>query len=96
MAKHQATKRERDYMSRVASLGCLVCRLIGHGPTPAQLHHAREEQGGGQRAGNFCVIPLCEPHHTGPQGIHGDKTYMRILKVTEMDLLDMTIGEAMR
>ena len=33
------TKTERDHMGRVASLGCYLCRHMGCGPTPAQVHH---------------------------------------------------------
>lgn len=87
------TEAEEVYMGRVAALGCIVCRLLGNGPTPAQVHHLREGQGGAQRAGNYCTVPLCEPHHTGPAGIHGDRSAMRLLKVDEMDLLNITIGE---
>lgn len=93
--KHAATKAERDYMGRVAALGCVVCRLMGMGATPAQVHHTREGQGGAQRSGNYLTLPLCEPHHTGPRGVHGDKSCLRILKVTELDLLDLTISEVM-
>lgn len=87
------TEAEREYMGRVARLGCVVCRLLGFGATPAQVHHIRTGQGGAQRAGNYCVLPLCEPHHTGPRGIHGDRACLRQLNMTEMDLLDITIGD---
>ena len=88
-----ATKAERNYMGRIASLGCVVCRLLGHGHVGAQIHHIREGQGMAQRAQNFLVIPLCPEHHTGSKGIHGDRTYMRILKVDELDLLNQTIED---
>lgn len=87
------TQAEAAYMGRVAALGCIVCRLLGDGPTPAQVHHVREGQGAAQRAGNYCTVPLCEPHHTGPAGIHGDRSALRMLKLDEMDLLNITIGE---
>lgn len=44
-----------------------------------------------QRASNFLVIPLCPDCHTGSMGVHGDKTMMRLMKVTELDLLARTI-----
>jgi hypothetical protein len=91
--KHAPTKHEREWMGRVAALGCVVCRLMGFGPTPAQVHHTREGQGGAQRAGNYLTLPLCPDHHTGPTGVHGDKSCLRLLKVTELDLLDLTISE---
>ena len=80
------TKAERDYMSRVASLPCACCGQQG-----VQVHHLREGQGMAQRASNYLVAPLCEGCHTGPYGIHGDKSRMRARKLTEMDLLANTI-----
>ena len=46
--------------SDVASLGCICCRLLGFGYTPAELHHVRKH--GGSRK-NAPVIPLCPTHH---------------------------------
>ena len=80
-------------MGRVAALGCVVCRLFGYGPSPAQVHHVRAGVGKAQRAGNYCTLPLCEPHHTGDGGVHGDRACLRQLNLTELDLLDITIGE---
>jgi hypothetical protein len=73
-------------MDRVAQLPCSVCGVDG-----VQLHHIREGQGMAQRASNFLVVPLCPSCHTGPMGVHGDKTMMRIKKLTELDLLANTI-----
>ncbi len=87
------TKAESKYMGRVAELGCVVCRMLGYGPTPAQVHHIRDGQGMAQRAQNFLTIPLCPEHHTGKSGIHGDKSAMRLLKVDELDLLSKTIED---
>lgn len=67
-------------MSRVAELGCLICG------SPAQLHHPRQDQGGAQRASDWCVIPLCKFHHDPPHGIHGPNFYLQHRR-TEMDLL---------
>ena len=33
------TIAERAHMGRVAELGCAVCRMLGYGPTPAEVHH---------------------------------------------------------
>ena len=62
-------KAEKDYLDRVASLGCIVCRNLGHGETPAHVHHIRTGKGMGQRASNYETIPLCPTHHQ--QGGHG-------------------------
>lgn len=87
------TEAEGAYMGRVAALGCIVCRLLGYSPTPAQVHHVRIGVGGAQRSGNYCTIPVCQPHHTGSQGVHGDRSCLRQLNMSELDLLDITIGE---
>jgi Zn finger protein HypA/HybF involved in hydrogenase expression len=81
-----ATKKEKQWMDRVAQLPCATCGSHG-----VQLHHIREGQGMAQRASNFLVIPLCPDCHTGSMGVHGDKTMMRLMKVTELDLLARTI-----
>jgi hypothetical protein len=78
-------------MERVASLGCAVCALLGDGYRAAEVHHIREGQGMSQRASNFLTVPLCPDHHRGPQGLHGDRTFMTILKIEELDLLADTI-----
>lgn len=83
----------KTYKARVAALGCILCRRLGYGETPAILHHPRMGQGGGERASDWLVIPLCPEHHVGKTGIHGAEFYQR-LKLDEMDLLAFTI-EAM-
>jgi hypothetical protein len=76
-------------MGRVASVGCIACRRLGYGETPAQLHHIRE----GRIARNaFLTIPLCAPHHTGTGhdgSVHMDKSTLmgRLGVSSEFDLL---------
>lgn len=81
-----ASKTEKKWMDKVAQLPCVLCGAHG-----VQLHHIREGQGMAQRASNFLVVPLCPDCHTGPMGVHGDKTMMRIKKLTELDMLAQTI-----
>jgi hypothetical protein len=92
MAK-RATAAEHRHMDRVANLGCILCRRLGVPQTgKTDLHHVREEQGAGQRAPNWLVVPLCHDGcHQGSKGIHGDKTMLRIAKADEMDLLAWTL-----
>lgn len=91
--KARATKRESAYMGRVAAMACICCTLLDRQQeSKTDVHHIRTGQGGAQRAGNFLVLPLCHDDcHQGPNGIHGDQTYLRILKCTELDLLNATI-----
>jgi hypothetical protein len=81
-----ASKKEKKWMDRVAELPCACCGEHG-----VQLHHIREGLGMAQRASNFLVIPMCPPCHTGPSGVHGDRSMMRIKKLTELDMLASTI-----
>lgn len=63
------TQAEKKHLSRVAALGCIVCRNLQLGESPAEIHHVRSGQGAGQRADHFHAIPLCPLHHR--QGGHG-------------------------
>lgn len=58
-------------MGRVAGLGCVVCRRLGYGWVPAEVHHVAE--GSGLRSA-FAVAPLCPTHHDEKRagtGFHG-------------------------
>ena len=82
--KKKATKSERDHMSRVSSIGCLICRR------PAAIHHARMPFTSGKRRNNMKVIPLCPSHHQhdaiSAHGMHHDKFFE--LYGSESDMLD--------
>ena len=65
------TNEERKYLSRVAELGCLVCRRMGYPGTPAEIHHKRAGTGAGRRSSHFDAMPLCPEHHRGKTGLHG-------------------------
>lgn len=83
------TRAERQHLSRVAGLGCILCARLGTPGTPAEIHHLRDGQGMGQRAGNFDTIGLCAYHHRGPQGYHGmgKRLFEAVYGVTERELL---------
>lgn len=90
------TKAEQLHMSKVARLGCVVCRNEGLGETPASLHHIREGQGGAMRASNFEVLPLCPMHHQhGGHGvaIHAGQETWEAKYGTERELLEQTWRE---
>lgn len=87
---------DRQYLDRVANLGCVVCRNLGYGFSPAVIHHIREGQGVSQRASHFLTIPLCPKHHTdGGEGIafHANKKQWQSMYGSELDLLGQTIKE---
>lgn len=90
------TAAGKRHMGKVAEVGCILCRHIGAGQTPAEVHHLKEECGAGQRQSDFLTVPLCPEHHRGNQGIHGlgRRAFERTYRLTELDLLAMTL-EAM-
>lgn len=66
-------KSDRTRLNALSELGCIVCRNLGHGPTPSEVHHliGHPWKGLSQRASHQETIPLCPEHHRGNQGIHG-------------------------
>lgn len=87
------TAAEKRHMGRVAALGCFLCREIGLGPSPAQVHHVRLGSGMSERPSHWLTVPLCDRHHanSSPDGIHGQRRAWRNAGVDEMDALADTI-----
>lgn len=94
--RRRATQQERTHMGTQADAGCILCRFLGYGDTPAEIHHLRHGMGAGQRNSNLMTIPLCPEHHRGRTGYHGlgRRAFEREYGVTELDLLAMTVREA--
>ena len=79
-----ATKEEKQWMDKVASLGCYVCKR------PAALHHIRPKGTGmGRRTSHFHVIPLCYDHHQGQFSIHMSKKQFEKEYGTETEILEI-------
>jgi len=88
MSKKAPTKLEREHLSKVASLGCLVCQR------PANVHHIRPVGLGiGMRSGHYQTIPLCRDHHQGQFSIHNCKEQFEAMYGTEEELLHRTLKE---
>ena len=91
--KKQANKLEKEHLSKVASLGCLICQQ------PAICHHIRNRGDGkgnigfGNRANHYEVIPLCPSHHVGAFSIHNTKRQFEAMYGTEQELLQRTLKE---
>lgn len=77
----------KRHLSRVASLGCVICRRLGMSDTPAEIHHPRFAAGMAQRASDWLALPVCAEHHRGSRGIHGDRSVLRQIKADEPALL---------
>lgn len=83
----------KNHMGKISALGCILCRHLGYGATPAEVHHIRDGQGAAQRASDFLTVPLCPEHHRGASGVHGlgVRGFETRYKLAEIDLLAMTI-----
>lgn len=77
------TKAEKEYLNKVAALGCLRCGR------PAEIHHVKY---GMNNRPHSQVIPLCPYHHRqGPFGDcieNGKKTTQKNWGITEAEMLD--------
>lgn len=84
-----ATPAEREHLGRVKRMRCVCCFLLGreqkHG---TDVHHIREN---GQARCHWLVLPLCTDCHQGDNGVELKRVYLRILKMTEWDLLAVVI-----
>jgi hypothetical protein len=85
-----ANAAEREYMGRVAALGCIVCsECLGYQDTPAIVHHIRTGQGK-MRASHFDTMPLCPIHHQDSGcGVHdmGRQQFAEMYGRSELELL---------
>lgn len=87
------TKAEKLHMSRVAELGCCVCRNEFGLHSDPELHHIGNGTMG-KRAGNLEVIPLCFLHHRGGGigvAIHSGRKSFESNFGTERKLLAQTL-----
>lgn len=90
--KRAPTAAERAYMGHVAALGCAVCRRLGHGATPAIVHHQRTGQGK-MRASHYRTAPLCPRHHQDSGvGVHdmGRPQFAEMYGFSEVELIEET------
>lgn len=88
--KTPITPAEAAHLGRIVGMRCVCCALLGmRQESKTDAHHIREDR---EPRNDFLTIPLChECCHQGPQGVHGDKTYLRMLKMSEWGLLAVTI-----
>ena len=87
-----STKAEKQYYAKVARLGCMLCKKLGHETQDVgcELHHIRR---GNIPRNKAPVIGLCPAHHRGSNtSIHGmgRKRFEREYAITEEELLEQT------
>lgn len=81
-------------MQRVREIGCLICRALGYGASPASAHHIFDTAD----RSDWLTVPLCHEHHQGGSGFHGlgERAFNRMYKTSETKLLAQTIKELQR
>ena len=87
-------KADKEYLGKVASIGCIICFRAGYPETPAEIHHIRDVGLGlGVRNSHTNTLPLCPLHHRGNDGIHGmgRKAWERKY-TTQSELLEQVKG----
>lgn len=88
------TKQERLHYEKLATIGCIACRVLGYGFTPTEIHHLRHEAGAGKKSPYFKTIPLCVHHHRlGGYGVAyhaGRRAFEQSIGYTEIELLELT------
>ncbi len=86
-------KADRDWLAKVAELGCIACRQMGIETPMCEIHHVRAGQGMGQRSKHIGgTIGLCPSHHrTGGHGIalHAGQEAFEKVYGTELTLLNI-------
>lgn len=83
--KPKQTTQEREWVSRVAAMPCICCVLLERAAGgPSEVHELKQGSW-------FTSIPLDWQCHRGPKGIHGDKSYLKLLRMDELDLLNETL-----
>jgi hypothetical protein len=77
------SKKEKQYLEIVKSMSCGVCGAYG----PSDAHHIEQNK-------QFICIPLCKDCHQGSfNGIHGQQRIWKVLKKTELGVLNETISQ---
>lgn len=87
----EMTTKANLHLQRVRELGCVICRNMGLGKTPASAHHCFDTSD----KDDYLTIPLCPSHHQGPNGFHGmgERAFNRTYKTSERRLLGQTYRE---
>lgn len=95
MAKKPMTAAEQRFVDASVRAGCILCRFLGLGESPALYHHQRTGQGK-MRAPHTLGCPLCPRHHQfSGVGVHdmGRPQFAALYGVSEVELVQMNRRE---
>jgi hypothetical protein len=88
------TKAEREHYAKLSEMGCIACIILGHGYSPAEIHHIRSGAGMAQKNHYSKAVPLCHAHHrTGGYSVaihSGVKAFEKMIGMSEVDLVKQT------
>lgn len=87
------SKKDKEYLDNLTSLGCVVCFRLTGLVTPAEVHHIRTGQGTSTRASDREAIPLCPRHHRNGgygEAYHAGSKIWQQNFGTEIELLEYT------
>lgn len=78
------------HMGRIKAMACVCCRLLNQAQrSSTDVHHIRW---GRVARNDWLTVPLCHGGcHQGPNGVHGDRTFLRLLQIDEPQLLAVTM-----
>jgi len=78
---NKLTKAEREHLARVKNLPCSVCGQS----SPSEAHHIKQHR-------QYVAVALCDDcHRDQVNGWHGQKVMWHIMKMDEIDALNVTI-----
>ena len=91
------TRQEKEFMNRMASIGCIVCLNQGYSTPVVSVHHM---DGRVKTGCHYHVLPLCGRHHQVPDSqkpprwhsLHVNKTEFERAYGTEMELYQQCLG----
>ena len=84
-------KHKKEHLSKIASLGCIICKKMGFLDSPAEIHHINEGRIG-KRADFNKTLPLCPNHHrNGSESYHYSPKKFNKKWGTQKELLDFTL-----
>lgn len=78
------------YEARLRLLPCVVCFSHEGRMTPCEeLHHVGDPA---TERNDWNQIPICQTHHTGPNGVHGlhRREFVRRYKLTDLQMVAIT------
>ena len=81
----------KHHLKRIHALECVVCVHMGlQSPERVEAHHVESIR---DETSDYAVVPLCSPHHNGPNGVHGlhRRGFIARYGLSDVDLLGLTM-----